>query len=91
MALVVGQCTVNPVTGMAGRIFTRLQTTGASILGMQASAFTEGSDARNALAGLIEAIAKGVVDEIAANGKARVVAGTIAPLVPTSDVLEPLE
>lgn len=72
MALVAGQCTADPPTGLAGRMFTKLQTAGASTLGMQPAAFTAGSPARNALAGLLEALAGAVVDEIAANASVAV-------------------
>ncbi len=70
MALVKGQCTTDPVTGMAGRIFFYIQSVGTTTLGMSASALTQGTPARNALAALIECIVNGVVDEILLNGEA---------------------
>ncbi len=76
MALNAGQCAADPVTGLAGRVFTRLQSAGAGTLGMLPDAFTAGSPARNALAGLIEAIAGAVVEELTTSAQVHVTINT---------------
>ena len=63
MALTVGQAHTDPVSGMAGRIYTALS--GASDGGL--APMTVGTAARNSLAAICEAIATGVVAEIQAN------------------------
>lgn len=65
MAMTVGQAHSDPVTGMAGRIYTAL--TGAGDSGLAAAATTPGSSARNALASMCEAIAAAVIAEIQAS------------------------
>lgn len=69
MALLVGQCLVDPVTGMAGRMFAAAAAAGPAS-GLSPDAFTEGTAARASLAAFLTAIATGVVEEVQTNGKA---------------------
>jgi hypothetical protein len=62
MALVVGQAHTDPVTGLAGRIYTNW--TGAADAGLSIPLSV---DQRKMFAAQCEAIAKAVVDEIQAN------------------------
>lgn len=66
MALVKGQALTNPVTGLAGRIYTNYMAN--SDAGLAAGATAEGSAARKALAALCQAVADAVIDELQANG-----------------------
>lgn len=70
MAMTAGQCTANPVTGAAGRVFTKMQAKGAATLGFNATAFTAGTPSRDALAAMVECLVEGILEEIAANGEA---------------------
>lgn len=65
MAMIVGQAHADPVTGMAGRIYTAITAAGDN--GFSNTATTPGSAARNSLASFCEAIATAVVAEIQAN------------------------
>lgn len=70
MAIQAGACKHDPTSGLSKRIFDYLVADPES--GMVANAFVDGTAARNALGALIEAVAKGVRDEIVANAAATV-------------------
>jgi len=65
MALVKGQALVDPVTGLAGRIYTKMVSNPDA--GLAAGATTVGSAARKALAAICQAFGDSVIDEIQAN------------------------
>ena len=67
MTLAAGQCTTDPVTGLAGAIFDKLVLKGTSTLGFASTAFTEGQATRNAVAAMVEACAEGIVAYVTAN------------------------
>ena len=64
MALTVGQCLTDPVTGMAGAVFNAMVARGATALGFAPGAFTAGTPARASLAALVETICTGIVQSI---------------------------
>lgn len=70
MSLQVGQCLSDPVSGAAGRIFNILLNNPDA--GLYLQAFIQGSEGRRVLASVIEAVAKGLIDELKENGHAKV-------------------
>lgn len=75
MAMLIGQCLVDPPTGACGRVFTLLQAAGDPAF--SPDAFTMGSPGRKSIATLVEALVGGIIAEIVNDGE---VAITITPL-----------
>lgn len=66
----VGQCLTDPVTGATGRAFNALLA--APPPGISPTAFEAGSPGRAVLASLLQAVVKGVMDELVASGEVTV-------------------
>jgi hypothetical protein len=71
MSLVVGQCINDPVTGATGRAFNELLSNPDT--GLLPEAFVSGTLPRKLLGLVIQAIVKGVVDELTNNGQVQIV------------------
>lgn len=86
MTIEIGQCRVDPTTGISARAFFALSVRGG-YAGLLPSAFTPGTATRDAVAALLESCAAAIYDTLKVDAAFTVTipANSLAPGVPATD------
>ena len=86
MAIEIGQCRVDPTTGISARAYTGLVLRGG-YAGLLPAAYTPGTAARDAVAAMLEATATAIYETIKVDAvfSVTIPADSLAPGVPATD------